>query len=194
MDKESYIAKNKKTAYDFYCAIKELSKDEKFINANDADKLKQIPLEFQRFHADFPVVTKYLVCMGQFNMKAYLRYMELVTTPPTEKEKTMDKEELWIQQQAKYVQFLWESYQKGKESRLESNRVRREAYDTLKKEMEEFKEMQDTIKEELKEENTINKKELTVELLKRLVNQEQSLKEADIQSLITTLKSVQKKE
>lgn len=106
----------------------------------------------------------------------------------------MDKEELWIQQQAKYVQFLWESYQKGKESRLESNRVRREAYDTLKKEMEEFKEMQDTIKEELKEENAVNKKELTVELLKRLVNQEQSLKEADIQSLITTLKSVQKKE
>ena len=175
--------------------IKETVKnDPSYVTMPDSKKIEKYQKgKYAEFYAKYPIVGRYLICMGQFSSVAFNRFLlkckSNIPTKVFDKESmTNASEDTWVQRQADYVRFLWESYQKPNFSKVESEKIWQDAYDTLNKEFTDFKKMHDVVSEKLKEQNSLNKTELIKEILARLANDEQKLDDSTTLELINKLK------
>ena len=126
--------------------------------------------------------------MGQFSSKAFKRFLLKCKAMESRKGKGSDSaEDAWVQRQADYVRYLWESYQRQHFSTTEAQNVWQHAYQTLIQEFKDFKEMHKEAEEKLKIDKTYNKSAMVKELLQRITNEEQSLDENTIKDLIKKL-------
>lgn len=169
---------------------KRVKKDPAFIELNDKEKIEVYQKsEFKDFYISYPIVCRYMICMGQFSTKAFKRFLkkcEAMAKAP-QQQKPGHNEEQWIMRQADYVRYLWESYQKQHFSISEAQNIWKHAYDTLKQEFKEFKDMHKEIEEKLKVDEKYNKSELVKELVQRVANEEQNLDENSTQKLLYNL-------
>lgn len=191
-DPKDHIDVSTYTANKLWIDIKKrVNEDPKFIELPDNEKIEIYQKsEFKDFYIEFPIVSRYMICMGQFSNKAFKKYLIKCKNAKHDPVKSREKgytEDQWVQRQADYVRYLWESYQKQHYSPTESTNIWQHAYSTLKKEFQDFKDLHDDVEKKLKEDEKINKGELVKEMLSRLANQEQSLDENTTKTLIAKL-------
>lgn len=174
-----------KKLWDF---IKEKGKDPKFVELSDKEKIDSVSLKFHAFQKEFPIVSRYLICMGQYSKKAFERYLIKIKNfkPPDVRDKDY-MEDQWVRRQADYVRYLWESYQRKHYNQKEAQSIWQQAYKSLKKEFSDFKNMHSDIEKELKKTDKVNKKELVSELLKRLSSGEQTLDDESMKQLVEVM-------
>lgn len=154
---------------------KRIVDDPTFIDLSDTKKVEIYQnTEFKQFYITYPIVCRYMICMGQFSTKAFRRFLVKsvrMSKEPAKLERGYNEDQ-WIRRQADYVRYLWESYQKTHFNKEDSNRIWEHSYNTLKKEFSDFREMHKEIEEKLKKEKRENKKELIHELIERVKKQE----------------------
>lgn len=164
-----------------------------FIELKDEEKVNIFQKKYKDFYTEFPIVSRYMVCMGQYSNKAFKRYLikckSVKPVPPQERVEGYTEDQ-WVQRQADYVRYLWESYQTQHFSSSDAQGIWQHAYQTLKKEFKDFKDMHKVIEEKLKSEDKIGKAELVKELLQRLSDQSsgQSLDDDTTEKLVGMLK------
>jgi hypothetical protein len=163
--------------------------DPEFVNKPDSEKVELYQKSgFKEFYTAYPIVCRYMLCMGQFSTKAFKRYLaKCISMSSVPRTKDYDKEAEWIKRQADYVRYLWESYQKQHFNKSDSNAIWQNAYATLSKEMTDFKNLQKEIEAKMATSAKNNKTTMVKELLARLSNEEQSLDEKTTKELISKL-------
>jgi hypothetical protein len=189
------IAVSLHEANKMWCNLKDRLKiNPDFVNIPDEDKIAIYQKEFKEFYTEYPIVCRYMICMGQYSHKAMRRYLIKCKNSQLTREQSQDKEykeDQWVMRRADYVRYLWESYQSQHFSASEAQQIWQHSYQTLKKEFKEFSDMQKNIESKLKSDNNVNKAQLIKELVKRLVDQDnnQNLDDNETQHLINLLKT-----
>jgi uncharacterized protein Yka (UPF0111/DUF47 family) len=154
---------------------KRIVDDPEFMELSDTKKVEVYQnTEFKEFYITYPIVCRYMICMGQFSTKAFRRFLVKsvnMSKKPVSKEKGYNEDQ-WIRRQSDYVRYLWESYQKSHFNKEDSNKIWEHSYNTLKKEFSDFREMHKEVEEKLKREKKENKIELVRELIERVKAQE----------------------
>ena len=168
---------------------KRIVEDPLFAQKPDSEKIDIYQKsEFKEFYIGFPIVSRYMICMGQYNAKAFKKFLiKCQNTKSTERKETDTPEELWVQRQADYIKYLWESYQKPHFNREHANDIWRHAYKTLLNEFKDFKDLHKTIEDRLKVDDKNNKTSMVKELLHRISNNEQTLDSDSSKELIIKL-------
>jgi hypothetical protein len=183
-------------ANEIWNALKAHARDHhEFKSLKDQDKLDLFRNKFgcAMFMDEFPIVSRYMLCYGQYSAKAFdrmLRKIENVVHPPVDKREKNYMEDQWVQRQADYVQFLWESYQKRHQNLAEKQFIWKEAYDRLKKEFDDFRDMHKEIEERVKVEKKTLAGQNARELLERISNNSSSLSAEEQELLLQQLKEV----
>jgi hypothetical protein len=189
------IAVSLHEANKMWCNLKDrLKVNPDFVNIPDEDKITIYQKEFKEFYTEYPIVCRYMICMGQYSHKAMRRYLIKCKNSQLTREQSQDKEykeDQWVMRRADYVRYLWESYQSQHFSTSEAQQIWQHSYQTLKKEFKEFSDMQKDIENKLKLDNKVNKAQLVKELVKRLADQDnnQKLSDAETQHLLNLLKT-----
>jgi hypothetical protein len=169
--------------------LKQKGKDPVFVNLPDKDKIETFGVKFHAFNKEFPIVSRYLICMGQYSSVAFKRFM--VKVRGFKHPEVRDKgymEDQWVRRQADYVRYLWEAYQRGHFNQSEAKDIWQDAYRTLKKEFVDFKNMHESIEKDLELEKEKSKGELISELMKRISSGDQTLDESSMQELVEVMK------
>lgn len=182
-------------ADDMWRKVKDLAKKQSFLDMSDDKKLNffREKLNFKEFMTEFPVMCRYMVVMGQYSRRAFKRFLDKVrvdqkNTPAAEKRDKDFMRNRWIAQQASYVRYLWEAYQKGHWDRRDAQFIYQDAYDKLKGEFDDFKDKYKAIEENRKKEVVELKASMVKDLLTRLKSGDQSLSEEDTKRLLALLK------
>jgi len=172
-----------------------VKKEPDFKKLTDKEQLDifRTKLGFGPFMDEFPIVSRYLICTGQYSSVAFNRMLqktEAMQHPePSERPKGY-MEDQWIRRQADYVQYLWETYQKGHYDNAQRKYVWAEAYKRLRGEFDDFRNMHKDIEERVKEE----KKELAVkntrEFLERVASGTQKLSRQEEEYLLYQLQNI----
>ncbi len=165
-----------------------LMKTEDYKTMSDNDKISLIQKDFAEFYKNFPIVARYMICLGQYSMKAFKKM--LIKCNETKKtDKKESNEQLWVKRQADYVRFLWEEYQGSNTfNQADSDSIWYQTHDALIKEFEEFRQLHEKAEKKVKSDALKHKKELLYELGERLVSGKQSLDNASTISLLNKLK------
>lgn len=185
--KKEYLTTALSEAQKLWDAVKKRAKDPMFVAMPDKSKIDEFA-EFHAFHKEFPIVSRYIICMGQYSSKAFTRFLKKVqsTKYPETREKGY-MEDQWVRRQADYVRYLWESYQRGHYNNTEAKEIWQGAYNNLSREFNDFRNMHDGIEKKLEVAKAGNKIELVNELMKRLVSGEQTLDDDQMKELVAVL-------
>lgn len=167
-----------------------------FMDIDDTKKLEffREKLNYKEFMTEFPIMCRYMVCMGQYSRKAFKRFLDRVRVtrancpPPGERPKGY-MEDQWIRRQADYVKFLWEAYQKGHWDRREAQYIWEDAYKKLKGEFDDFRDKYEDIKDSREKEKDALKASNARDLLERLRSGKQKLNDYDSFRLMYLLKN-----
>ena len=164
-----------------------------FKDVEDKKKLDLFRQSFKTEMEEHPIVTRYMICLGQYRSKAFRRMLEktkrLVHPPPEKREKGY-MEDQWIRRQADYVQYLWEEYQRGHYNSAERKWVWQEAYNRLKGEFDDFRDMHKEIEKRIEEEKKTLAGRNVRDLLVRLKSGKQQLSEEEQEYLRHELRNV----
>lgn len=158
--------------------VQVLMRSEEYGKMNDEQKINLVQKDFKEFYKNFPIVARYMICLGQYKMKAFKKML-------TNNENSSDKnEEQWIKRQADYVRFLWEEYNTDKKG---SDKIWQHTYETLSNEFKEFKELHEKMEKKVKEDNLKHKKELLYEMSERIITGKQKLNDNDMKEFLSKL-------
>ena len=102
--KEEYITIALKEASELWEEVKKtVNANPEFIKLPDKDKIDLFMKKYHMFQNEFPIVCRYMICMGQYKESAFLKYLKKVknfkTKDPDKREKGY-MEEIWIDRQA----------------------------------------------------------------------------------------------
>jgi hypothetical protein len=164
-----------------------------FMDLPDKEKLKYFreDLNYKDLMTDHPIVTRYLICMGQYSTKAFRRFLYKVKNtpvPPANLRKKGEMEDMWIRRQADYVRYLWESYQKKHYSPTEAAVIWQDTYTKLKGEFDDFRNTHKKAEEKVKEDKVTNNALNLKELLNRIKTGVQKIEPEEEKQLIAALK------
>ncbi len=166
-------------------------KNDTFLLMPDEKKIDLICRDFSEFHNNFPIVTKYMVCMGQYTQKAFKKFLSLcdkkLTDAPADRKKGY-MEEQWIFCQAQYVRYLWESVQMGRISKHESDKIYNQAYAVISNDFKRFREIHANMEKNIEKDKKKHKIELLKEAAQRLISNEQQIEIEKMRELISALK------
>jgi hypothetical protein len=181
-------------AGEMYKTLKEHVKNNpEFMDWEDKKKLNYFleKYNYTEFRKEFPIVVRYMICMGQYSSKAFRRFLnktQSVVHPPPDKREKGYMEDQWVRRQADYVRYLWESYQRGHYNTAEAGWVWEDSYKKLKGEFDDFRDSYKAVETKTKEEKETFKAANAKDLLERLKTGQQTLSDADAQNLIEALK------
>lgn len=180
-----------------------LMKSEQYSKMTDEDKINLIQKDYKEFYKNFPIVSRYMICLGQYDMNAFKKMLIKCneTRAPTDispEEKKTINEKLWIERQADYVKFLYEEINKDSVSKLPDSEVEKfnesakniwqQSYDSLQKEFDDFKILHEEAEKKIKEDATKHKKELLFEMGDRIVSGKQNMDINASKQLLAKLK------
>jgi hypothetical protein len=183
-------------ASELWKTLKEhIKKDNDFKEMENQDKLELFRTKYgyAMFMDEFPIVSRYMICYGQYSEKAFsrmLRKIETTVHPPPEKRDKGYMEDQWVRRQADYVQYLWESYQKRHQNTAERQWIWQSTYERLRKEFDDFRDMHKDIEERVKKEKKTLAGQNARELLERLAAGKQQLSKEEEEFLLTQLSEV----
>jgi hypothetical protein len=140
-------------------------------------------MQYKMLMDELPIVTRYMICMGQYSARALARVIDksaaLVHPPPEKRPKNYTQEQ-WICRQADYVQYMWEDYNKKKHTNMaERKYVWDSTYKLLKGEFDDFKTLHSDMTQHVEEEKKQLAGSLARDLLKRVQEKSQKMKDAD---------------
>ncbi len=166
--------------------------NKKFVEMEDKLKLDLFRKnkEYDEFMTEFPVVSRYLICMGQYKTKAFRKMLEKIKLKAAEPMQQREKgynEDQWIRRNCDYVRYLWEAYQKTHYSQAESNFIWEDTYRKLKGEFDDFRNKYKDVEEATKKEKERFKVQNAKDLLNRLNTKTQKLNENDSNKLKKSL-------
>ena len=172
-----------------------VKKDASFKELENQDKLEvfRTKLGYATFMEEFPIVSRYMICYGQYSEKAFermLRKIETVVHPPPDKRDKGYMEDQWVRRQADYVQYLWESYQKRHQNTAERQWIWQTTYDRLRKEFDDFRDMHKDVEERVKNERKTLAGQNARELLERVKSGKQQLTSEEEEFLLEQLRTV----
>jgi hypothetical protein len=175
-----------------WLAVKIAVMNNTFADMSDEQKVETVCKDFSDFHNNFPIVVKYMVCMGQYNQECFKKFLKLcdrtLSNAPVEREKNY-MEEQWIICQASYVKYLWEIMQKKRYSRKDADAIFQQAYKSLKNDFKKFKEMHKLAEERVKNDEHRHKIQLLKEAASRITSGIQELDLESMRALVDTLKN-----
>lgn len=183
-------------ANEMYTKLKEIVKvDNDFTKLPDKKKLDyfRTTLGYNEFMNEFPIVARYMICMGQFSKKAFSRFLEKIRStvhPPADKREKGYMEDQWIRRQADYVRYLWEAYQKGHYNNAEAKWVWEDSYKKLKGEFDDFRDKYKSIEKTTKEEKQQLKGALAKDLIQRLATAKQTVSKAEAERLLSVAREL----
>lgn len=164
-----------------YKQLKDIIKadGERFANMPDKNKLQffREELKYEEFMKEFPVTTRYLICMGQYSTKAFKRFLNRVRLAKHPEPGLRPKgymEDQWIRRQADYVRYLWEAYQKHHWNNEEAKMVWSESYKQLRGEFDDFRDKYKDIEKSTKIEKKKHNAEVAKEILQRYASGDQT--------------------
>ena len=117
-----------------------------------------------------------------------MKSTKTIQKSPEERDKGY-MEDQWVKRQADYVKFLWEAYQKGRPSDRDANAVWKQAYDSLKGEFMQFRDLHDKAEDMVKVHERDHNAERARELLDRISSGEQTLPEDQMKLLLEILQA-----
>jgi hypothetical protein len=144
-------------------------------NWDDTKKIEYFYEDNKEFYKEFPIVSRYMITMGQYSSKAFQKYLafkalDAKNLPAPASREPGYIEDKWVKREADYVMLLWKSYMKGKRDETQAKKVWQHAYDSLKKEFTDFRNTYKQTELKIKEENKLNQTELVKEVLNRISN------------------------
>ena len=172
-------------AEEIWLNVQILLKTEQYAKMDDDQKVKLIQNDFKEFYKNFPIVSRYMICLGQYSMQAFKRMLikcnetkktDLARSSSSEEVKDYN-EKLWIIRQTDYVRFLWEDLnsQDGTFDQLESDNIWNQTHISLTSEFQQFKDLHDSAEEKVKMDKIKHKRELLYEMSERLISGDQML-------------------
>jgi hypothetical protein len=161
-----------------------------YIKMGDDEKIDFIKQDFGEFYNEFPIVSRYMVCMGQYRRKAFHKFLEkcrvaLANIPEKRDPDYMQNQ--WIERQADYVRYLWEEYQTHV-NKKQSNAIWLQAYNLLKDEFKQFKSLHKNIEEKVEKDRVKHKTELVKEMAGRIISGQQKLETNETLGLLNSLR------
>jgi len=188
---KEYIEEAVSEAQILWDTVKKLVQTQpEFVKLPDTQKIELFMKDHKQFQNEFPIVCRYMICMGQYKRKAFIKYLNKVKSFKTKSAEKRGKgymEEIWIDRQADYVKYLWEECQRDAKCRFtqhEARKVWRTARSSIKKEFDEFRKGHEDAEKKIKTEKMKNKKELVRELVNRIKLGKQTLNEEDLEKLV----------
>lgn len=169
--------------------------DEKFRAMKDKAKIEffRTNMGYASFMDDHPIVTRYMICMGQYKSKSFRRYLDRikqVVHPDASLREKGYMEDQWIRRQADYVQYLWESYQKRHYNNAERKYVWQNTYMNLRGEFNDFRNMHKDIETKVEEEKEVLAAQNARDLLERLKSGTQKLSTDEEAMLLLELQTL----
>jgi hypothetical protein len=194
-DDADYIKLALTEADQIWLNVQLLIKSPKYAEMSDDDKIKLVQKDYKEFYKNFPIVARYMICMGQYKMDAFRKMLvKCKTTNTTIASRKNNNEKLWIERQADYIRFLWEAYQVNSEgepvafSQQDSDEIWQNTVDTLTKEFQDFRDMHEKTEALIKKEAVKHKTELIYEMSNRIITGKQNLQNGATEKLIRDLK------
>lgn len=165
--------------------------NENFTQMKDDEKIELICANFKEFYNNFPIVSRYMICMGQYKQKAFRKFLkkceQKLNHTPTEREKDYMQNQ-WIECQASYVKYLWEEMQTKRYSQKESQAIWQQTHKALTEEFKQFKTNHAQVEEKIKLEDKKNKVELLSEAVHRVSTGAQKLDLEKMRVLVNKLR------
>ena len=176
--------------------VQVLMKSEAYSKMNDDQKTSLIQKDFKEFYKNFPIVARYMICLGKYRMSAFKKMLikcKNTTNPTTSldaEERKQLSEKLWIERQADYIRFLWEdSHDNVAFSQMDSDAVWEQTNKALTDEFKEFKELHDASEKKIKADALKHKKERLYEMSNRIIEGTQKMDDKDTKDLLVKLKN-----
>jgi len=186
-----------KKANDMWAFVKKyVDQNPEFKDLKDKQKIEifRNKLGYAKLMDELPIVTRYMICMGQYSSSALLRVMEKANTmkhPPEHERPKGYMQDQWVRRQADYVQYMWEHYNKGRHySIAEKKYVYEHTYNLLKGEFDDFKNMHEEIEKRVKDEKKESTGKNVRELLERLQTGKQKLSLNEEKLLLDELSNI----
>jgi hypothetical protein len=140
-------------------------------------------LNFGTLMDELPVVTQYMIRMGQFSAKALAMVIDKsarMVHPPIDKRPRDYTHEQWVCRQADYVQYMYDDYNKKKHYNMaERKQVWERTYKLIKGEFDDFKSLHKETTEKIEEEKLLAAGDLTRDLLQRVSERTQPMQAGD---------------
>jgi hypothetical protein len=201
-DEEDYVKVALTEAEQIWLNVQVLMQSEKYAKMTDDERISLIQKDFKEFYKNFPIVSRYMICLGQYKMDAFKRMLKVNKGKESTDEERRDEseerksanEKAWIKRQADYVRFLWEEHQvddKGEPLLFnpdDSDKVWQEAHDSLEREFREFRELHEEMEKKVAKDSLKYKKELIYEMSTRIINGQQKLDNSKSYDFINKLK------
>ena len=169
-------------ANELYKFVKEYNKKHpEFAGMSDKQKIDLFrgKLGYSKLMDELPIVTRYMICMGQYSSKALKKVIdksEKMVHPPPEKREKDYMQDQWIRRQADYVKYMADHYNAGKHcTQAELNYIWNQTYKLLKGEFDDFKDMHTEIEKKVKDEKKVLVGKNVRDLVTRLHSGKQSL-------------------
>ncbi len=172
-----------------------IKSDPSFKESSEESRIEWVQKEHKEFQHEFPIVCRYMLCMGQYKESAFRLYLKKVknveSTPSSISEKG-EREDNWCKRQADYVKYLWAACNDGSLIRnlgmKEAKDVWEQTYKSLRKEFADFRDMHKQAESRIEIEEKENRAELVQELTNRIRTGIQKLPEEDTRSLVEVLR------
>lgn len=156
--------------------IESKTKAKKWNSLTDKEKLEPYTKEpYKKFYDSYPLIVKYMVYQLQYHPKAFKRFLEKCRRNTANKDASKRKKgemmEVWQENQAWYVRFLYEEYQKAKNLPVNikyAQKLFAHTYEKLRKEKKEFQNKFDNTQEKLDIETVENCKEKIKDIIEKL--------------------------
>jgi ribosome-binding factor A len=151
---------------------------EEYKKLKDEERMELFNNSFSQFIKEFPIVSKYMICMGQYSQNAFEKYLKKsAKTTANTLQRRKDKEymeNMWIERQADYVKFLWiDTYGKKYKNPNYARKIWEDAYNTIKKEFVEFRKLHKDMEVKVKKDESNNKVVLLNEAIDRALHSNQ---------------------
>jgi hypothetical protein len=172
-------------------------------------KQEYFKAKYPQFFDAFPIVVKFMIQQGKFEIVAFKRFLEKCRTnvavgsnpyannmPKRGTKRLTPNEEKWLENQAWYVQYLTEEYRQRVGQRLtthEANWIRNKQLEALRAEMMDFRSNFEKVAEKLKDTHNENDEKLLLKYLEQVKNGETELTPEEQENIAFAVEQVVKK-
>jgi len=176
-----YKLKTLETATRIWNETKKNFGTEYFESLSDDERINEFYDKYYDFFKEFPIVSRYMVCMRLFSKKAFKDFLKKIENCP--KQISSKSEDWWIERRADYVFYLLKEL--GNNHNMETlKNIRREVRDKLKEEFKNFERKYDNIEKKHKEDKKKYQYERLSELLNKIRTGDSNLSNESINLLI----------
>jgi hypothetical protein len=171
-------------AEEIWSNVQILMMSPRYKQMDDNQRIDLLRTDFADFYKNFPIVSRYMICIGRYNQLAFKKMLVKYSTITRPIDAPKDyNEKIWIEQQADYIRYLWES----ENTQQDSDRIWQEAYDNLSDEFNQFRDLYEGTETKIKQDKIRYKKEILYELSARIISGTQSIRDQDMLELIEDL-------